>query len=118
MGSGAWEVAQIGAPTLEVATEVYLARPKLRSETHKNGTLTQLELHLKDRMRLPLDEISRALVVCRYQDMSKMQSGANHALRSFRPIYNHACRTYDLAECPTMAIEWFEESRMGVSWTT
>ena len=54
MGRGAGKVAQIGAPTLEAAMEVYLARPKLRSETHKSGIRTQLVLHLKDWMRLPL----------------------------------------------------------------
>lgn len=113
MGRGAGKVAQIGAPTLEAAMEVYLARPKLRSETHKSGTRTQLELHLKDWMRLPLDEITKAMVVRRHQDMAKTPSGANHVLRSFRSIYNHARRTYDLAECPTMAIEWYEEKPDG-----
>ena len=76
--------------------EVYLARPKLRSENHKTGTRAQLELHLKDWMRLPLDEISKGMVVRRH-----------------RAIYNHARQTCDLAECPTMAIEWFEDKLDG-----
>ena len=59
MGRGAGKVAQIGAPTLEVAMEVYLARPKLRSETNKTGIRAQLELHLKDWMRLPLGGVPR-----------------------------------------------------------
>lgn len=113
MGRGAGKVAQIGAPTLEAAMEVYLARPKLRSETHKSGTRQQLELHLKDWMRLPLDEISKAMVVRRHQDLAKTPSAANHVLRSFRSIYNHARRTYDLAECPTVAIEWYEDKPDG-----
>jgi integrase len=113
MGRGAGKVAQIGAPTLEAAMDLYLARPKLRSENHKSGTRAQLERHLKDWMRLPLDEISKAMLVRRHQDMAKTPSGANHVLRSFRTIYNHARRTYDLAECPTMAIEWFEETPDG-----
>jgi integrase len=113
MGRGAGKVAQIGAPTLEAAMEVYLARPKLRSEDHKSGTRAQLTLHLKDWMRLPLNEISKAMVVRRHQEMVKTPSGANHVLRSFRTIYNHARRTYDLAECPTMAIEWYEEKPDG-----
>jgi len=104
MGKGAGKVAQIGAPTLESAMELYPTRPKLWSETHKNGTRAQLTLHLIDWMRLSLDEISKAMVVRRHQDMSKTPSGANHVLRSFRTIYNHARRTYDLAECLTMAI--------------
>jgi integrase len=113
MARGAGKVAQIGAPTLDAATEVYLARPKLRSEVHKSGTRRQLELHLKDWLRLPLDEISKAMAVRRHQELVKMPSGANHVLRSFRSIYNHARRTYDLAECPTMAIEWYEEKPDG-----
>lgn len=36
-------------------------------------------------------------------------SGANHVLWSFRTIFNHALRTYDLRECPTIATEWFED---------
>jgi len=113
MGRGAGKVAQIEAPTLEQAMEVYLARPKLRSYTHKQGTRQQLDLHLKDWLRLRLDEISKAMVVRRHQEMAKTPSGANHVLRSFRTIYIHARRIYDLPECPTIAIEWFEEKPDG-----
>jgi len=113
MSRGAGKAAQIGAPNLEAAMEVYLARPKLRSEVHKSGTRRQIELHLRDWMRLPLDEISRGMVVRRHQELAKMPSGANHVLRSFRSIYNHARRTHDLAECPTIAIEWYEEKPDG-----
>jgi integrase len=113
MGRWAGKAAQIGAPTLEAAMEVYLARPKLRSEVHKSGKRRQLKLHLKDWIRLPLDEISKAMAVRRHQELAKMPSGANHVLRSFRSIYNHARRTYDLPECPTMAIEWYEEKPDG-----
>ncbi len=114
MGRGAGKAAQIGAPTLEAAMEVYLARPKLRSEVHKSGIRRQLELHLKDWIRLlPLDEISKAMAVRRHQELAKMPSGANHVLRAFRSIYNHARRTYDLPECRTMAIEWYEEKPDG-----
>jgi len=113
MGRGAGKVAQIGAPTLEAAMEAYLARPKLRSENYKHGTRLALDRHLKDWMRLPLDEIGKAMVVRRHQEMGKTPSGANHTLRHFRSIYNHARRTYDLPECPTMAIEWYEERPDG-----
>ncbi|WP_181893049.1 tyrosine-type recombinase/integrase [Falsiruegeria mediterranea] len=113
MGRGAGKVAQIGAPTLEAATEVYLARPKLRSEDYKHSTRLALDKHLKDWMRLPLDEITKAMVVRRHQEMGKTPSGANHTLRHFRSIYNHARRTYDLPECPTLAIEWYEENPDG-----
>lgn len=113
MGRGAGRVVQIGPPTLEAAMESYLARPKLRSQVNKHGIRLQVERHLKDWMRLPLDEISKAMVVRRHQDMVAIPSGANHVLRSFRSIYNHARRTYDLAECPTMAIEWHQERPDG-----
>jgi integrase len=73
----------------------------------------QLTLHLKDWMRLPLDEISKAMTVRRHHDMAGSPSAANHVLRSFRAIYNHARRTGDLPECPTMAIEWFEDKPDG-----
>ncbi|MGJ8589398.1 MAG: tyrosine-type recombinase/integrase [Yoonia sp.] len=113
LSRGAGKVVQIGAPTLEMAMDAYLARPKLRSEVNKVGTRAQVLLHLKDWMHLPLDEISKAMVVRRHQEMAKTPSGANHVLRSFRTIYNHARRTYDLRECPTIAIEWFEDKPDG-----
>ena len=103
------KAARLGAPTLEV----YLARPKLRSGNYKIGTRAQLALHLKDWMRLPLDEIGKSMAVRRHQEMSGSPSAANHVLRSFRAIYNHARRTCDLAGCPTMAIEWFEDKPDG-----
>jgi len=109
MSKGTGKVAQLGAPTLEAAMEQYLARIKLRSEANKAGIRSQLNLHLKDWMRIRLDEISKAMVVRRHQEMAKSPSAANHVLRSFRVIYNHARRTSDLPECPTMAIEWYED---------
>jgi integrase len=112
-GRGAGKTIQIGAPTLEAAVEGYLARPKLRSETHKTSVRQQVQLHLKDWLRLPLDEITKTMVVRRHQDMANTPSGANHVLKAFRAIYNHARRTHDLPECPTMAIEWFEEAPDG-----
>lgn len=36
-GRGAGKQIQIAAPTLEAAMETYLARPKLRSDTHRQG---------------------------------------------------------------------------------
>jgi integrase len=102
-------VAQIGAPTLEVALDAYLCRPKLRSETHKLGIKQQFDLHLKDWMRLPLDEISKKMVVTRHAHLADRPSTANHLLKNFRTIWNHARRVHDLSESPTFAIEWFEE---------
>jgi hypothetical protein len=86
MGRGAGKVAQIGALTLEAAMEMYLARPKLRSEANKIEMRAQLALYLKDWMRLPLDEISKAMTVRRHHDMAGSPSAANHVLRRFRAI--------------------------------
>lgn len=113
MSRGAGKQIQIGAPTLLAATKAYLARPKLRSETHKEGTRQQFELHLKHWLKLPLDEISKSMVVQRHREMSNVPSAANHLLRSFRAVWNHARRTADLPESPTNAIEWYEERPDG-----
>ena len=112
-GRGAGKKIQIGAPTLRVAMEAYLARPKLRSETHKSGVRQQFELHLKEWMGLSLDEITKGMVVAKHRSMSSTPSGANHVLKYFRSVWNHARRTTDLPECPTMAVEWFEERPSG-----
>ena len=108
-GRGAGKRVQIGAPSLEDAMEAYLKRPKLRSEAHRSGLRQQFERHLSDWMRLPLDEITKQMVARRHQEMADRPSSANHTLKYFRTVYNHARRTLDLPECPTMAIEWFEE---------
>ena len=112
-GRGAGKRAQIGAPTLQAAMEAYLARPKLRSETHKQGLRQQFEKHLKDWMRLPLDEISKAMVVDRHRSLAPTPSTANHLLKYFRTVWNHARRVHDLPESPTMAIEWYDEVPEG-----
>lgn len=85
-GRGAGKGVQIGAPTLKVATESYLARSKLRSLAHRDGVRAQFELHLKDWLRLPLDEISKAMVVDRHRSLSGTPSGANHLLKYFRTV--------------------------------
>ena len=113
MSRGAGKVAQIGAPTLATAMEVYIARPRLRSERYRHGVRTYMENHLKEWLRLPLDEISKSMAVRRHQHLASNPSAANHALRYFRSIYNHARRTHELPECPTMAIEWCEERPDG-----
>ena len=113
-GRGAGKMAQIGAPTFQVAIEAYLSRPRLRSDTHKLNIRQQFDLHLKDWLRLPLDEISKSMVVSRHREMAATPSSANHLLRNFRTVWNHARRVHDLPECPTMAIEWYEESPSGL----
>ena len=113
MGQGGGKKTQIGAPTLKVAMDAYLARPKLRSETHKLGVRQQFELHMKDWLRLPLDEITKAMVAERHRSMAATPSAANHALKIFRTVWNHARRVHDLPEAPTMAIEWYVERPKG-----
>ena len=109
-GRGAGKSFQIGVPSLKVAMEDYLARPKLRSEAHRSGLRQQFELHLKDWLRLPLDEISKSMVAERHRKLAKTPSTANHLLKYFRTVWNHARRIHDLPESPTMAIEWYVES--------
>ncbi|SIS87514.1 Phage integrase family protein [Roseivivax lentus] len=113
MSRGAGKSLQIGAPTLQDAMEAYLARPKLRSEAHKDGIRQQFDLHLKDWLRLPLDEITKAMVAHRHRSMAHIPSSANHTLKYFRTVWNHARRVYDLPESPTMAIEWYDETPAG-----
>ncbi len=112
-GRGAGKRFQVGAPSLEAAMDAYLARPKLRSVAHKHNLQLQFDLHLKDWLRLPLDEITKAMVVERHRSMASTPSAANHTLKYFRTVWNHARRVHDLPECPTMAIEWFEERPEG-----
>lgn len=109
-GKGAGKRIQIGAPTLEAAMETYLARPKLRSETNKQEIRRQFANHIKDWMKLPLDEISKSMVAQRHRDLHSIPSGANHVLKCFRTVWNHARRIHELPECPTIAVEWYEEA--------
>ncbi|AZQ67973.1 integrase [Silicimonas algicola] len=112
-GRGAGKAIQVGAPTLESAMDVYLARTKLRSEAHRSGVRQQFALHLKEWLSLPLDEITKRMVVAKHQSMANRPSAANHTLKYFRTVWNHARRTSELPECPTLAIEWFEERPEG-----
>ena len=90
-----------------------MVRPRLRSDTHKSSLRQQFELHLKDWLRLPLDEITKSMVVDRHRSMAATPSGANHLLKYFRTVWNHARRVHNLPESPTMAIEWYEEQPDG-----
>lgn len=113
LSRGAGKVKQLGAPTLETAMEAYLARPKLRSEAYKYGLRQQFQHHLRDWFRLPLTEITKAMLVDRHRSLGAVPSSANHTLRQFRSVWNHARRTHDLPESPTLAIEWYEETPSG-----
>jgi hypothetical protein len=84
---------------------------KLRSERNKRLIHNQMHKHLKKWLRVPLDEITKADCVKAHAAASETGgAGANHVLRSFRSIYNHARRTHDLPESPTIAIEWNAEA--------
>jgi integrase len=97
-------------PTLTDATKDYLARPKLRSDHNKTIVQRQIDVHLKAWLKRPLDEITKADCVAAHRRIAQAgERGANHVLKSFRSIWNHARRTYDLPECPTVAIEWYPE---------
>jgi hypothetical protein len=105
MSRGAGKAFQTGAPTLEWAMETYLGRPKLRSDAFKANVRGYLNNHLRDWMRLPLDEITRSMVVARHGQLARIPVGANHMFRALRSIWNHARRTHDLPEAPIVAIE-------------
>lgn len=47
-------------PTLQQATDDYLARPKLRSEHNKNQMRGQMHNHLTEWLSMPLNEITKA----------------------------------------------------------
>jgi integrase len=113
MSRGAGKVFQTGAPTLEQAMIAYLSRPKLRSESFKATVRSYMNNHLRDWLRLPLDEITRSMVAARHGQLTHIPSGANHIFRAFRSIWNHARRTAELPETPTLAIEWYDEQPDG-----
>lgn len=69
-GRGAGKSIQVGAPTLEQAMEAYVQRPKLRSDEYRRNVRASLEIHLKDWLKLPLDEITKQMVVRRHQEMA------------------------------------------------
>ena len=109
MSRGAGKVFQSGAPTLSQAMEAYFARPKLRSEAFKATVRSYVHNHMRNWLRLPLDEITRGMVVARHSELADIPSGATHLFRAFRSIWNHARRTSNLPEPPTLAIEWHDE---------
>ncbi|MFY0690746.1 MAG: integrase family protein [Paracoccaceae bacterium] len=110
---GAGRRLAFDAPTLGDAMDSYLDRPRLRSQAHRKSLRRLFERHLADWMRLPLDEITKPMVAQRHAALGATPSAANHLLRYFRTVYNHARRTHDLPECPTVAIEWFVEAPAG-----
>ena len=113
MSRGVGKIYQMGAPTLDAAIEAYLSRPKLRSERAKVGLRSQLQKHLGDWLRLSIDQITKGMVVARHAELHAIPSAANHTLRNFRSVWNHARRTHDLPEAPTLAIEWYPEEPDG-----
>lgn len=109
MTRGAGRIFELSAPTLSEAMAIYLRRPKLRSDEHKENIRQMFQNHLSDWMRLRLDEIDRRMVVARHAKLVDRPSLANHLFRAFRTIWNNAKRTSNLPETPTIAIEWHEE---------
>ena len=123
-GVAAKRIAASKIPTLCDAMESYLARGKLRSQYNKDTVRQQVNRHLKSWLNTPLDEINRAMCAKAHARISVAKTGidslgrktklggrraANHTLRSFRSIYNHALRTHEMSVCPTIAIEWHDE---------
>ena len=109
MGRGVGKLLHLAVPTLGQAAQMYVARPKLRSEAYKAGVTRQFDRYLSDWLNLPLNEITKTMVVQRHFEMRSTPVNANRVLRMFRSVWNHIRRTVELSECPTKAIEWFEE---------
>lgn len=110
---GAGKAAMQTAPTLKDALDAYVKRPKLRSDKNKRNVKDNINNHLSDWLDLRLDQIDRRMVRARHEKLSDKPVRANHTLQSFRSIYNHARRSIELPECPTIAIEWNKEERAG-----
>ena len=53
------------------------------------------------------------MVVERHRSLAATPSGANHLLKYFRTVWNHARRIHELLECLTLAIEWYQEEPAG-----
>lgn len=101
-------------PTLEQALETYLDRPKLRSEQNKRNVNQQMRTHLNAWLPRTLDDITKSDCVAAHAKVARSgETVANHVLKTFRSIYNHARRVHDLPECPTMAVEFFTEAPSG-----
>lgn len=113
MGRRAGKVHLIRAPNLGEALSSYLACPKIRSSTYKHALKMQFDNHLKDWLKLPLDEITKAMVLHRHKELSCTPSAANHVLRQFKSVWNHARRVHDQPESPALAVEWYEEQPEG-----
>ncbi len=113
LGRGTGKLLQVAAPTLRTAMDTYLARPKLRSERYRRGMRQSFERDLSDWLALPLDEITKPMVAQRHLEMRDRPSSANHTLKYFRTVWNHARRVANLPEAPTIAIEWYEEHPPG-----
>lgn len=109
MTRGAGRIYQLSAPTLQEAMEVYIARPKLRSQNHKENIQSMFHNHLSDWLKLPLDEIDRRMVVERHMALHGHPTLANKMFKAFRTIWNNARRTSNLGETPTISIEWHAE---------
>ncbi len=51
---------------MQEAMEVFVARPKLRTQNHKENIQSLFHNHFSDWLKLPLDEIDRRMVVERH----------------------------------------------------
>ncbi len=109
MTRGAGRVFELNVPTLEDAMNIYIARPRLRSDEHKDNIRSMFSNHLSDWMKLRLDEIDRRMVVERHMALADRPTLANNMFKFFRTVWNNARRTTNLGESPTIAIEWHVE---------
>lgn len=72
----------------------------------------EVEAHLSDWLNKPLAEITRGMCEARHNRIGKRgEQLANRVMRHFRAIYNTALKKVDLPTNPTIAVEWFGNTR-------
>lgn len=112
-------------PTLEQALVAYLANPKIKSENNRRQAEARVRLHMGDWLGRPIDAITKRMCADRHERLSVRKMGtdtrgratpvggervANHVMKTFRAIYNHASKRHELPTCPTIAVTYNDEA--------
>ncbi|MGL4637187.1 MAG: tyrosine-type recombinase/integrase [Beijerinckiaceae bacterium] len=106
-------VAEARATTLQEAFEAFFeAKPSLSRFTIENYKRTP-KLYLKDWLKLPLQEITRNMVLTKHRKISKDHGAitANCAFRHLRSVYNFIASLHD--EFPANPVQVLSKTR---SW--
>ncbi len=82
-----------------------MTRPQLRSENKKRGLRQKFDLHLKDWLRSPLDEISKSVVAERRLALVATPLAGNRLPKCLCTVWKHVRRMHDLLQISTLATE-------------